>query len=300
MPLSSGEERTRLIYDVVSLKRVGVPFVFPRFFAPDLLARLRKGYNVAWLPARPLGAVLGVGRQAMANAIARACKFEDFRPRSASLDEVCLLQQAGFMSKYTTEATLVTVPHAVSIFNGRSGVTPGLLSSLKALGTKPPSDDPPTATEIREMKAHSLQRVRLMPTGPVGGASRTAGLEGEREVDLRGHYGLTRDDVARSARLSREFGALGEFYRSRINLRRLSRALADMTVNNILSASRSFLGFVSKSRGVPPSLACCLDGDAIHAYLGFLSERAGERTSGAEVASPMTEVHFYFPPGPAL
>ena len=67
MPPSSGEEGTGLIYDVVSLKRVGVPFAFPRFFAPDLLARLRKGYNVAWLPARPLAAVLGVGRQAMAN-----------------------------------------------------------------------------------------------------------------------------------------------------------------------------------------------------------------------------------------
>ena len=283
-------------YDVMSLSRGGDPHIIPRFFAPDPRARMRMGVLVPWLPVRQLERVLGVGRKAMARAIIRTGKVEDFGPRNAGPDEVTFLHSAGFMSKFTTEAPLVTVPHALSIFTGRSGVTAGLMRKLKALASRPPSDDPPTATEIRELRERALQRVRLIPSGAAGGG-RIAELEGPlhlREVGLTGHYGLTRDDVASSPRLSREMAALEEFYRSRINLERPSRALAEMTVNNILGATRSFLGYTSKARQASPSLASCLDGEAIHAYLRFLSDRAAERTGGAAVASPMTEVHLSF------
>ena len=158
-------------YDVMSLSRGGDPHIIPRFFAPDPRARMRMGVLVPWLPVRQLERVLGVGRKAMARAIIRTGKVEDFGPRNAGPDEVTFLHSAGFMSKFTTEAPLVTVPHALSIFTGRSGVTAGLMRKLKALASRPPSDDPPTATEIRELRERALQRVRLIPSGAAGGGA---------------------------------------------------------------------------------------------------------------------------------
>ena len=134
--MSSAAEFVGPGHDVVSITNRGRSFPLARLFQEAPGPADQPILAQTWLYVRHLKDLLGSSRQNMASAITRTRATGGFETRVATLDEVAILQRAGFMSKMTLEAVLLTVPHAYAIF-ARYGVTQNLLKALKVQASSP-------------------------------------------------------------------------------------------------------------------------------------------------------------------
>ena len=239
------------------------------------------GCIIPWIVARQLAGLANLTHQTIKRLLTAASKVSSHVSRWASPADLVYLRDSGIIFPSARAAMLVTVTHAIVALRPR--VSAALIGELECLARRRIRTDQP-AERVRTLVSHSRQRLRLMP---VGDAPRVL----HDSVPASGLFGLSAADLLRWHAVASELDALRVFCGTRINDFRIGPASSAQTVENLVGAARSYLGFVR--HGFPrggrcPSLEDYFNGVIFRAYLDYLGARAEARLRATSACTPGT------------